>query len=190
MTIGFRLNEKKKRNLATIIALIFTAFLLLILALRVYELLTPKKIIKVTPYQHLETDKHMNYEFSIKKFNKLDTIFITENQKRIYLFDCSNYLETICTHDQDQVFNYQIKTADIIKINDRFMIKHMTWVNAVNKKQFQHTLADHQLMKLYEAKSNVSYVAIAVFLLLSFGGLFMIFWGHIYQFILRKFNSL
>lgn len=190
MIIDFKLNQEHKNKLATVLALIFTAFLLFIISLSIHQLLSPKKMIKVIPHQHLDTDKHMTYEFSIKKFNKLDTIFITENQKRIYLFDCSNYLETICSHDQDQVFNYQIKTADIIKINDRFMIKDMTWVDTVNKKQFQHTLADHQLMKLYEAKSNFSYVAIAVFLLLSCGGLFMIFWGHIYQFILKKFNSL
>lgn len=185
-----KLNQEHKNKLAITLALIFTAFLLFIIALSIHKLFSPKKIIKPIPYEHLETDKHMTYEFRIKKFNKSDTIFIIENQKRIYLFDCSNYLETICTHDRDKALNHQIKTADIIKINDRFMIKDMTWVDAVNKKQFQHTLADHQLMKLYEAKSNVSYVAIAVFLLLSCGGLFMIFWGHIYQFILKKFNSL
>ena len=188
MTISFKLNQKQKKNLAILIAFSALVPLLLILTLTIHKLLTPKKIIKVMPYQHLETDKRMNYEFSIKKFNKLDTIFITKNQKRIYLFDCSNYLETICKHEQKN--SSIIKTIDIIKINDKFMIKQMTWVDSVTKNQFQHTLADHQLMKLYEAKSKVSYIAIAVFLLLSCGGLFMIFWGNIYQFILKKISAI
>ncbi|WP_228704150.1 ferritin family protein [Acinetobacter gyllenbergii] len=130
----------------------------------------------------------MNYEFSIKKFNKLDTIFITENQKRIYLFDCSHYLETICKHEQKK--SSIIKTLDIIKINDKFMIKQMTWVDSVTKNQFQQTWQDDQLINFYKAKSKVSYVAIAGFLLLSCGGFFMIFWGNIYQFILKKISAI
>jgi hypothetical protein len=190
MIIDSKLNQEHKKNLATIIAFIFIAFLLLIMSLSIHKLLIPNKIIKITPHQHLETDKHMSYEFSIRKFNKLDTIFITENQKRIYLFDCSSYLETICTHDQDKALNHQIKKADIIKINDKFMIKNIIWVDSVAKRQFQHKCEDRQLMKLYEAKSKVSYVTIAIFLAFSCGGVFMIFWGHIYKFILKKLNYL
>lgn len=190
MIIDSKLSQENKKNLATIIALIFITFLILIIALSIHKLLTPNKIIKVTPHQHLETDQRMSYEFSIRKFNKLDTIFITENQKRIYLFDCSSYLETICTHDQDKALNHQIKKADIIKINDKLMIKNIIWVDSVTKRQFQHKWEDRQLMKLYEAKSKVSYVTIAIFLAFSCGGVFMIFWGHIYKFILKKLNSL
>ncbi|WP_032881665.1 hypothetical protein [Acinetobacter sp. WC-323] len=184
-----KLNQEYKNKLAITLALIFTAFLLFIIALSIHKLLSPKKIIKPIPYQHLETDKHMTYEFRIKKFNKSDTIFIIENQKRIYLFDCSNYLETICTHDHDKALNHQIKTADIIKINDKFIIKNMIWVDSVAKRQFQHTLKDHQLLEIYEANSKTSYVTIAIFLAFTCGGLFIILWGHIYKSILKRLDS-
>ncbi len=84
MNLGFKLNNHQKSNLAQIIALILTTIILFTITLGIYKILNPQKIVKVIPHLHLKTNESMIYEFSIKRFNKADTIFITQNKKRFF----------------------------------------------------------------------------------------------------------
>ncbi|MCH7307772.1 hypothetical protein MMO38_06415 [Acinetobacter sp. NIPH 1852] len=188
MNLGFKLNNHQKSNLAQIIALILTTIILFTITLGIYKILNPQKIVKVIPHLHLKTNDSMIYEFSIKRFNKADTIFITQNKNRFFLIGCSSYSETICNKQQVEEQNYIIQELDIVRLGDKFFIKNISWINSLTQEKTQHTLNNQQLIDFHKVKSEISKLSIAVFLLFTCGAFFLIIFGGIYKILLSKLS--
>ncbi|MCH7336081.1 hypothetical protein [Acinetobacter sp. NIPH 2699] len=181
MKIGFQLNNQQKINLAQIIALTLTTIIIFTITLGIYKLLNPQRIVKVIPHLHLKTNESMIYEFSIKRFNKADTIFITQNKNRFFLISCSSYSETICSKQQVEEQNYIIQEMDIVRLGDKFFIKNISWINSLTQEKTQNTLNNQQLIDFYKVKNKTPKLTIAIFLLFTCGSFFIIIFNYIYK---------
>ncbi len=189
MNIGIKLKDQQKENLAQIIGLVLTTIIILTITLGIYKLLNPKKTVEIVPHLHLKTNDPMIYGLSVKKFNKANTIFITENQNRIFLIGCSNYSETICSKQQVEEQNYIIQEIDIVRLGDKFFIKKIIWINPLTHKLTQHNWSNKQLIDFYYIKSETSKVSIIMFLLFTCGSFFLIIFSAIYKIFLKKLNT-